>query len=116
MSYEPYIKVEDGLTRCAGNKKLFAKLLKSFGNYASSFAQIKDEINAGEQEKAKETVHSLKGITGNLSLNLLYEKLVAIESGMKEGIYDVAPVLELEQDLVETQTKIELLISEFEAV
>lgn len=113
--YSPYIEVEEALHRCRDNKGLYAKLLKSFENHYVKFDDIKRMVAEGQEEPARETAHTLKGLAGNLSLNALFNKLVEIEGTMKTGVFAGLPFNELDDALAKTKEKIAELIEDLQA-
>jgi two-component system sensor histidine kinase/response regulator len=77
-----YINVEEGLRRVVNNKKLFAKLLTKFKK-ETNLNEFLSSIEAKDYEKAQISAHTLKGISGNLSLTALYEQAIVIEAQLK---------------------------------
>jgi two-component system sensor histidine kinase/response regulator len=77
-----YINMEEGLKRVVNNKKLYIKLLTKFRK-ETSLNEFLDFIEAKDYEKAQISAHTLKGVTGNLSLAALYEQAIAIEVQLK---------------------------------
>ena len=63
----PGISVKDGLTRVAGNTKLYRKILtKFYNNYSNATEQIKDALDKDDQELAQRLAHTVKGVAGNI--------------------------------------------------
>jgi HPt (histidine-containing phosphotransfer) domain-containing protein len=79
-----YINIEDGLKRVMNNAKLYAKLLAKFKEN-TNLNEVEDALAAGDMEKAKVAVHTLKGLSANLSLTELYKQTMEIESQIKSG-------------------------------
>ena len=77
-----YINEEEGLKRVMNNKKLFTKLLTKF-RAETSLNELFTLINAKDYEKAQIAAHTIKGLSGNLSLTALYEQSIAIEAQIK---------------------------------
>ena len=80
----PFIDVNDGLARLQGNKKLYAKLLKSYLEMAD-INGIAQALSARDFQAAREQAHSLKGVSGNLSLTKNFECFRALDIAVKEG-------------------------------
>ncbi|MFC1850278.1 two-component regulator propeller domain-containing protein [candidate division CSSED10-310 bacterium] len=85
----PALDVESGLKRLGGNEKLYAKLLREF---SKDFAGVAEEIEVAVQKDdlslARQIVHTLKGVSGNISATELYDTAVALEMEVKKGNYD----------------------------
>jgi HPt (histidine-containing phosphotransfer) domain-containing protein len=81
-----YINLEEALKRVMNNGKLFAKLLNKF---KTSNSTLLDEtcasVAANDYEKAKVSIHTLKGIAANLALTELYKQTVELEAQIKNG-------------------------------
>ena len=83
----PGVNMHAGLQRLRGNRKLYRSLLLEFGR---DFAQTADKIRTalvgrqkGDAEFAKNLVHTVKGLAGNISAEELYQAAVALEKGIK---------------------------------
>ena len=63
-----------------------------FGLYkettSSDLKELKFAIRAGDAEKAHEKAHSIKGASGNLGLNELYETAKAIDDRARVNSFD----------------------------
>ena len=69
----PGIDIEAALKRLMGNRKLFIKLLDDFRqNYGGVVGQIREALAREDMELAQRTVHTLKGMAGNLSATEVY--------------------------------------------
>lgn len=66
-----------GLSRFLGNSGVYFKFLNSFA-YEPDSEKLKKAVETKDREAVFQTAHALKGITGNLSLNLLYEKICLV--------------------------------------
>ena len=82
--FMPHLNAGEGLSRLKGNKKLYGKLLKSFltNTVAEDFRR---ELESGDVESAKQSIHALKGVVSNLSLPEAYEKLSLMDVSLKNG-------------------------------
>ena len=92
------IDVEAGLQRLSGNHQLFKKLLQELArDYGDSAAKIRDALASGsctqDFESARHLVHTVKGMSGNLSANKLQEAAYDLEKGIKQGHQQDWPVL-----------------------
>ncbi|MDR3123982.1 MAG: Hpt domain-containing protein [Treponema sp.] len=81
-----YINEEEALRRVMNNKKLFVRLLSKF---KSDNIALLDEtcafVAANDYEKAKVSIHTLKGIAANLAFTELYKQTVELEAQIKNG-------------------------------
>jgi HPt (histidine-containing phosphotransfer) domain-containing protein len=55
---------------------------------SSDLKELKFAISVGDAEKAHEKAHSLKGASGNLGLNELYETAKAIDDRARANSFD----------------------------
>src|SRR5262249_57360217 len=56
-----------GLMRVAGNRRLYAKLLRQFvAQQAEAPARISEALTAGDHAAAERVAHTVKGVAGNL--------------------------------------------------
>jgi CheY-like chemotaxis protein len=79
----PGINIQSGLDRCGGNGKLFLSMLRSFRDKrADTITRVKDLLKEGDLEAAQRLVHSLKGVSGNLSAELLFAATRELESAL----------------------------------
>ena len=79
-----YVDVAAGLGRIMGNTKVYLRLLGIFAD-STEFDSFKASLEAGDLEKASEIAHTIKGMTGNLSLTKLYEISSTLNIELKEG-------------------------------
>ncbi len=68
----PGINSATALQRLGGDKTLFTKLLRLFYvDYADYGDRIRKALDSGDLERARRLVHSLKGVAGQLSADVL---------------------------------------------
>lgn len=84
-----YIDLEGGVKRLMGNKNLYNRLLGSFLTGTDNVS-LKESLDAGDYQKAGAIAHAIKGVTGNLSLNKLFETTTKIMNQLREGVYNEA--------------------------
>lgn len=72
---EAGVDVKSVLERFMNNEALFLKFIKKFPE-GREFEQMVTAIEAGKSEEAFKAAHTLKGVTGNLSMNSLYEIMI----------------------------------------
>ena len=66
------IDVDSVLDRFMGNEGILTRFLKKFLDDAN-YEKLKDAVEKGDAEAALTASHTLKGVSGNLSMNRLYE-------------------------------------------
>jgi two-component system, sensor histidine kinase and response regulator len=80
----PGIDVPLGLKRVAGNRKLYAKLLRDFHkDYRAAVRNIQEAIDGRRDEEALRLSHTLKGVAGNLGAMELYAAAEEVEAALK---------------------------------
>ncbi len=81
------IKVEDGVRRATGNKKLYLTLLeKFFLKNQNTVGEIREAVKNADQEKAIRLAHTIKGVAGNLGALKLADAASLIEIELKRSI------------------------------
>ncbi|MDQ7091257.1 MAG: response regulator [Methylococcales bacterium] len=104
------IDVELALDRLGGKESIFRKLLLSF---EADFTDITNKINEAfclkDEETASRLVHSLKGVSGNLSAYKLYEKSQKLEDAINNQENCFEALSECDMALKELLVSIEQL-------
>lgn len=72
MLMEAGVNVDDVLNRFRGNESLLMRFLGTFPQ-DPNFENFKKAMEEGRYEDAFKTLHTLKGLCGNLSIDGLYE-------------------------------------------
>ena len=108
-----YIDIDDALKRVRGQKAIYVKLLKSF-LATKDFAALEAAIEEKDYKKASETAHSIKGITGNLSLTKLFEESAALMLKLKDDVFDAEQLDRFRDTLVKTKNYCLDVIDELE--
>ena len=82
----PGISVKSGLRLVGGNRNLYRKLLSQFrSNYANVVSDIKSALEEEDTEVAVRIAHTIKGVSGNLGINDLFQVAAELEKAAKEG-------------------------------
>jgi HPt (histidine-containing phosphotransfer) domain-containing protein len=109
-----YVNIDEALKRVMNNGKLFAKLLTKF---KTENTYLLDDtitfVRAGDYEKAKTPIHTLKGIAANLALTELYKQTVAFEKEIKEGAVKADTQESVQTCLAETLVLIDGVITHY---
>jgi len=87
--------VDEGLNRFMGNAALYERMLAKLPDMMSKIA-INDGFEAEDVNDLIEKTHSIKGVTGNLSLTPLYEAYTKIVDLLRMGNVEEANRIYLE--------------------
>ncbi len=81
----PGIDVEEALTKFSGNEKLYRGVLVKFYESNLNIVQtIKEALNSGDIEKARREAHSIKGVSGLIGAQKLFEVASILEQEIQE--------------------------------
>ena len=101
------IDVNEALGRFMGNETLFEMFLKKF-LADKNFEGLTEAAKEKDTEKMIATSHSLKGVTGNLSMTVLFNLLNTQLGYLRSG--DTEKALELMPEIVSSYNKIKEVI------
>jgi two-component system sensor histidine kinase/response regulator len=74
------LDTKDGLTRVAGNQKLYVKLLRQFAEQQGpAVGEITAALAAGDVALAERLAHTLKGVAGNIGAKEIQSAAGALE-------------------------------------
>ncbi len=80
----PGFDAQAGVARLGGNTQLYQELLLSFFREKHDvIARLSQLLEDGEQASARELVHSVKGVAGNLSADQLFMAAKHLENSLK---------------------------------
>ncbi|MFC1848918.1 response regulator [candidate division CSSED10-310 bacterium] len=80
----PGIDIDSGLKRVSGNKKLLFKLIQEFASdYVNAVDDVKNALLSRDTSLTLQLVHTLKGISGNISASQLHNLAAALETEIK---------------------------------
>lgn len=88
------IDLQSAVARLMNNEALYLRLLKKFPA-DKSYQELIDGLAAKDYDMAFRGAHTLKGVSGNLSMNDLMDITVVIVEKLRSENYD-----ELDQDAV----------------
>ncbi|MGI6152925.1 MAG: Hpt domain-containing protein [Christensenellaceae bacterium] len=106
-----YINKEEGLSRVRGNEKLYGKMLQMFLN-SKEFDALDESLKTDDLTRSAEIAHGIKGMTGNLSLTLLFETSTQLMNELRSGKKDEATVAAYQDAYGKTRELVEALLSE----
>ncbi len=78
------VDYDAGLKRMCGNETLYQKFLKKFPE-DKSIGMLKESLEKEAVEEAFHAAHTLKGVSGTLSLAPLYEKSSVLCETLRKG-------------------------------
>jgi two-component system sensor histidine kinase/response regulator len=79
------LDTKDGLTRVAGNRKLYVKLLRQFVEQQEpALEQIGAALSNGEEALAERLAHTLKGVAGNIGAKGVQSAAGVVERLVRE--------------------------------
>ena len=94
---------DDVIMRLGGNPDLVVRFVTKFLS-DGSFSSLKSSLDAGDRDTAFRAAHTLKGVSGTLGFQRLYEKATSVTELLRGGDVDAAktalPALETEYCLV----------------
>jgi len=76
------VSVKDGMKMLGNNAKIYLRLLTSFAS-SPMYDDFVSSVAERDLEKTQVTAHTLKGASGNLHVDSVFEKMRDIESEIK---------------------------------
>lgn len=86
------VNTDEALTRFMNNTSLYVRMLGKFPAAAKG-AKVTEAFQEKDYEKALAAAHTLKGVTGNLSLTPLFKAYTDIVALLREGQPEKAEAL-----------------------
>jgi HPt (histidine-containing phosphotransfer) domain-containing protein len=108
-----YVDLETALSRVNGKTAMYKRLLQLFLK-SGEFASLEESLTQQDYPRAAEVAHAIKGMTGNLALNLLFETSAKLMAELKEGVLDETSVDSYRQALTKTRSCVETLMDQLE--
>jgi HPt (histidine-containing phosphotransfer) domain-containing protein len=106
-----YVDMADGVKRVMNNVKLYIKLLAKFRDDTKS-DDIEAALAAGDMDKARDAVHTLKGVAANLSLIELFKQSLELETQIKAGTVNPAQIETVKTVFAATIQEVNKVIAE----
>jgi hypothetical protein len=97
------VDTDAALKRFMNNLGLYERMLKKFAGTAPGL-EVLSYIDSGDIDTAIQNSHTLKGITGNLSLTPLYEAYTDVVALLRSG--EIEKARSIQADILPTQEKI----------
>ncbi len=80
------LNIKRGIQQVGGNEQLYQKLLKDFlHNHEHLGQDLEKYIQQNDQQQATRSAHTLKGVTGNIGAERLYQASSEIDQKLKKG-------------------------------
>jgi CheY-like chemotaxis protein/HPt (histidine-containing phosphotransfer) domain-containing protein len=79
------ITLSQGLARANNNHQLYRRLLQRFYEHYSDLSQVKGQFANATSSDLKRFIHSLKGVSGNIGANELFELCSTLESDINNA-------------------------------
>ena len=81
----PGLDTADGLSRVAGNRTLYLKLLRQFASeQGATSAQIAAQLQAGDRSMAEGSAHALRGVAANLGARTVQAAAAKFEAALHD--------------------------------
>ncbi len=88
-------EVREGIRRIGGKAEAYRRQLRRFReHYPDAVAELRRLTAQGDVRRAEEQCHALKGLTGNLGAQAVYEKVAAIYALLRQGALPEAALLD----------------------
>jgi len=102
------LDTSDGLSRVAGHRKLYLKILRKFvEQQGAAVSEVAGALAQGDRALAERIAHTLKGVAGNIGAKSLY----AAAGQLEKRIHDNAPAKDLEAAKSQTQAELDTLLA-----
>lgn len=109
-----YIDLDAALARIRGNKKLYRRMLGLFLQ-STEFDALEESLAQGDLAKAGEYAHSIKGMTGNLTLTAVFELSTQLMNQLRAGTRDEQTIAAYRDALEKTRMYVSEVLPELEA-
>lgn len=111
---QEYMDLDAGLGRVRGNKKIFKRMLGLF-LASDQFDAFEAALAEQDLAKAGEVAHGIKGMTGNLGFNRLFEESNRLMTELRDGVADQALIDSYRNSLEISKELAEQAMAQFEA-
>ncbi|UTA48684.1 response regulator [Simiduia sp. 21SJ11W-1] len=89
----PGLDTRRGLTNCTGNEELYLRLLEDFvASYQDLLPSLDQLLQAQLYHKAHQLTHSLKGVSGNLGAQRVYEACTQLDNNLRKAKPELAKI------------------------
>lgn len=109
-----YVDTQSGLARVRNNTKLYVRMLDLFAK-SDEFQKFEDAIQAKDNAAACDVAHALKGMSGNLSLPLVFELSTELNNQLRHGEANPETLAQYREALETTLSQVGELIQELQS-
>ena len=109
MSDVKYVDLDTGLARVRGNRAIYKKMLELFIK-SGEFAAFEEAVGQQNWVRGAEVAHAIKGMTGNLSLDAVFQYSTSLMEQMRHGAPDAATLESYRSALEATKAEVERLL------
>jgi PAS domain S-box-containing protein len=96
------VDAREGIRRIGGRADAYRKQLRRFReHYPAAIAELRRLAADEGAQRAEEYCHALKGVTGNIGANALYQCVAAIDDQLKQGLLPAAAELDAADALLQ---------------
>lgn len=106
-----YVNLESGLARLRGNAALYRRMLGIFLN-GEELGAFEDAIAQEDFRRASEAAHALKGMAGNLSLDIVAKYADILTESLRKGGYEPDDLAAYREAVEKTRGYIEAYLAE----
>jgi HPt (histidine-containing phosphotransfer) domain-containing protein len=83
----PGLDIRGGIKQVGGNEALYHKLLHDFvGNHQHAAQSLIDDLDSGDIDRAARTVHTIKGVAGNIGAYHLQEAASEVDHQIRNHL------------------------------
>lgn len=105
------VNIEGGLSRVRGNQKLYTRMLGLF-LAGGEYADFESAVAANDVQKAADVMHAIKGVSGNLNLDALFEISTELMNTLRGGTMDLERIDVYREVLKDTIAAVEKTIAD----
>ena len=114
LTREECINISEGLARVRDNKTLYKRMLGMFLD-SDELTALQAYLAEKDYEKAGESAHAIKGMTGNLALTALFTTSARLMDELREGAASAEAETEFEAAYKQTKVYVAEVIQELDA-
>jgi HPt (histidine-containing phosphotransfer) domain-containing protein len=90
-----HLQALEGIKRIGGKEEAYRKQLKRFReHYANAATELERLLQSEQMSEAEAYCHSLKGVTGNIGAQALFESISGIDNNLKQHKHPAPEILE----------------------
>jgi HPt (histidine-containing phosphotransfer) domain-containing protein len=111
LTVDAHLDIHEGIHRVGDNKSLYLSLINKFyNNNLGLTATINKLFHDNETDKLKLLIHTLKGVSGNISANILHSLCLEAEAALKDN-FDKS-----EQTLIEINKELNIVLNDIKTI